>query len=623
MVYEVWVSMVLPVESVSMKKKKKPSLTLTLSSAGLLIGGGVVAYCLFTHGKPFSRDLPVGANIIPQNALLAVSLTTDPNQWQKLREFGTKQTQAELDQNLVQLRDRFLTSNGYDFQKDIGPWVGDQVTIAILAPEANQSPSKPVATDADATTNDQSLVIVLPIKNQERAKSILAQPKALKGGKWIDRTYKNIAIKETKGSLGENFSAALLDGSFLVVTDNPKSTERAIDAYESKATLATSPGFADNFPKIATYQPFAQFYVNVPYSAKIAAASPNHRLPSQVLTQLQNNQGLAGTITLESEGISLKGVSWLNPNSQRVLAVENTAGRMQNLVPAETLMMLSGGNLQRSWADYVLTSQGNPLSPIAPEQLRSGVKSLTNLDLDQDLLSWMGGEYSLSVIPTSPKEGSPANFRAALVFMVQASDRARGEASLKQLDEVMRNQYQFQIQPGTVGGKPVVNWIGPFGTLTATHGWLDGDIAFLSVGTPITDQIVPNPSKTLASTPPFQQTLPRDLNPTNGQFFLDVEGAAKNFPLPTILPNQQSLLEAIRLIGVTTAVSDSHSSRYDIFLALKKAGNPAPLPSNPASSLDKSTIPLPTTLNAPAIKVTPALTPSPAMKVTPAVTPSP
>jgi hypothetical protein len=410
----------------------------------------------------------------------------------------------------------------------------------------------------------------------------LLQPKPLKGSNWINRIYKNIAIKETKASSGENFSAALVNGQFLVITDNPKTTERTIDAYEDNATLATSPGFAENLPKISTHQPFAQFYVNVPYSAKIATASPSEPLPAQVLTQLQNNQGLAGTITLESEGISVKGVSWLNPNSQRVLTVENKAGKMQNLMPAGTLMMLSGENLQRLWGDYVLTSQGNPLSPIPPDRLKSNVKSFINLDLEQDLLSWMQGEYSISVIPTSSQESSSGVSRAALVFMVQASDRSRAEASLKQLDEVMKNQYQFQIQQGTLGGNPVVNWIGPLGTTSATHGWLDGNIAFLSVGAPITDKVIANPNKTLPSTLAFQQTVPKELNPINGQFFLDVEHAAKNFPLPTILPNQETLLAATRSIGVTTAVTDSRSTRYDLFIGLKKGENPVSLP-NPQS----------------------------------------
>jgi hypothetical protein len=569
--------MALPVVSVlSTQKKKKPSLVLTLSSAGLLIGVGSAAFWVLTQGKLFSR-LPVGANIIPEDALFAVSLTTDPSQWQKLRSFGTKQTQGELDKYLVELRSRFLTNNGYDFQKDISPWVGNEVTIAILAPDMKKN----APTDGSGATKEQSMVMVLPIKNPQTAKTILAQPKMLKGGKLVDRTYQGIAIKQTEGQSKENFSAAVLDERFLVITDNPKATERAIDAYKNKTTLATTGGFADNFPKIANSQPFAQFYVNVPIAAKIAAASPNRPLPAQVLAQLQNNQGLAGTISLESEGIRLKGVSWLNPNSQRTLAVENNAGGMQNRLPAETLMMLSGGNLKRLWADYVLTSHSNPVSPVPPEALRSGVKSLTNneLDLDRDLLSWMGGEFSVSVMPSIAKEGYKEDFRAAFVFMVQASDRALAEASIKRLDDIMKNQYQFQIKPETIADKPAVNWIGPYGTLTATHGWLDNDVAFLIMGAPVTNKIVPRPNNTLASTFPFQKTVPSDPNPTNGQFFLDVERTVKNFPLPTLFSNQETVLEATRSIGITSAVSDSHSNRYDIFIELKKGDIAAPLPS--------------------------------------------
>ncbi|MBD2357766.1 DUF3352 domain-containing protein [Tolypothrix sp. FACHB-123] len=563
--------MALPIVSVPMKKTKKPSLVLTLSVAGLLIGLGSAAYWLLSQGQLFSRDLPVGATIIPQDALFTVSLTTDPKQWQQLRQYGTKETQAELDKNLVKLRDRFLTNNGYDFQKDIQPWVGNEVTLAILAPQASQPAPKPVSTNAAAVSSQQSMVMVLPIKNPEKAKSLLAQPKTLKQSQWIDRTYHGFTIKQTDAQTGETLSATVLDGQFLIITDNPKATERAIDAYKNKTSLANTAGFTANFPKIANYQPFAQFYINVPTAARIAAAAPNRQLPAQVLAQLQNNQGLAGTINLEPEGIRLKGVSWLNPNSQRVLAVENKAGRMQSRVPAETLMMLSGGNLQRLWDDYERTSRGNPQSPIIPEQLRGGVKSLTTLDLDRDLLRWMKGEFSLSVIPNTPKDVATADFRAGLLFMVQASDRNLAEASIKQLDEVMKNQYQFQIKPATVAGKPVTNWVAPYGTLTATHGWLDGDIAFLIVGAPIADKIVPRPSMTLASTIPFKQTVPTEPNPTNGQFFLDVEQTAKNFPLPTLFPNQQTWLAATRSIGVTTAVSDNRSTRYDIFFALKKA----------------------------------------------------
>lgn len=576
--------MAVPVISTFRKNKKKPSLLLTLGTTGVLIGGGIAAYWLLTQGQLSSRDLPPGVNIIPQDALFAVSLTTDTKQWEKLRSFGTKETQAELDKNLAQLRDRFLTSNGYEFEKDIAPWVGEQVTIAVLN-DAAKTAQQPVATDVNSPRGSQSLVVVLPVKNPEKAASILTQPRKSLSGKFDERNYNGIAIKETETSNNEKLSYSLIDGKYLVITDNPKATEKTIDAFKNKQSLANGSSFTEQFSKVATYQPLAQFYVNIPAAARLATASGNRQLPTQVLAQLQNNQGLAGTISLENSGIRLRGISWLNPNSQRLLAVENKAGKMQNLLPAETLMMLSGGNLQRSWADYVLTSQGNALSPVEPDNLRKGVKSLTNneIDLDKDLLSWMGGEFAFSIMPSTPKEGAHEDFRAALVFMVQASDRKRADESLKKIDDVMKNQFQFQVQPTTVSEKPVVNWIGPLGTLTASRGWLDNDVAFFILGAPVTDKIVPKAHTTLASSSPFQQAVPAEPNPTNGQFFLDVERASKYFPLYVVLPNQKYLVDATRTVGMTTAVSDSRSNRFDLFLTFKP-GEQKTAGSNPNTS---------------------------------------
>jgi hypothetical protein len=564
--------MVTPILAAPTEKKKKSSLVLTLSSAVLLVAGGAAAYLLLAHEKSLLGSLPPGASIIPQDALFTVSLTTDGQQWGKLREYGSKELQTQLGQSLMTLSDRFIAGNGYNFQKDIQPWVGEEVTLAVLAPDASKPKSKPVATNGKISQSQQ-MVMVLPIKNPVIGKNLLLQIQPPPGKQWSDRTYQNIAIKEAQMDGDEKFSATVIDGKYLVVTDNSQAMEKSIDAYQRKVSLANAPGFADNFGKIAQKQPFAEFYINVPFSSKIASAASNPQLPAQILSQLQNNQGLAGTVSLETAGIRLKSVSWLNPNSSKTLVVENNAGKMQSLVPHDTLAMVSGGNLKRLWTDYAIASQDNPLSPVAPEQLRGGLKSLLNLDLDRDLLSWMGGEFSVSLIPTVSKPGEKDNFRTALLFLVQTSSRIQAEASLKQLDEVMRSQYQFKIQRKTVAGKPVTNWIAPLGTTTSTHGWLDNDVAFLTIGGSIVDQIVTKPNNSLATTPIFKATVPSELQSTSGQLFIDVERTTKYFPLASLLPNQptqQTFLDAIRFIGITSEVSDSHSSRYDVFLTMKK-----------------------------------------------------
>lgn len=561
-----------------MPEKNKSSLLLTLGAAGLLIGGGVTAYWLLTQQSRTLGDLPVGAGIIPQDALLTISVSTESAKWQQLREFGTQQTQAELNQNLVRLRDRFLTNNGYKYERDIQPWVGKEVAIAFLSPQTNtpttnSTPNLP----AKATNKQQPIVMVLPIANQAAAQEILEKPQPNQQGKWVERNYKGVEIRE-KGTPTQNFSAAVLNQRFLVVSDHPQATERAIDAYQGGTSIDKIPGFTEELGKIKEQNRFAQLYVNVPAAARVATANPAQPIP-QGLVKLQQHQGIATTVTLEPEGMRFKSVSWLQPNSQRLYTVENNAGRMQSRLPSETLMMLSGGNLQRLWQDYVQGVQSNPLAPVRPDELRGGVKSLTGLDLDQDLLSWMDREFSLSVVPAAPKANTPPDFALSLVLMVQTSDRSRAEKSLQQLDQVISNQFKFQVQQAQVGGQPVINWIAPYGPTLATHGWLNDNVAFFSLGAPVADRIIPQPATTLANTEQFQATVPSQPSPHNSQFFLNVEPTVKVLPLPQIFSGQQTFLEAMRSIGVTASVNDQRSIRYDIFVSLKKVDKPQPLPS--------------------------------------------
>jgi len=470
---------------------------------------------------------------------------------------GTKATQAELDRQLTIWRDRFLSSNGYNYQQDIQPWIGKEATLAFL-PQPTSASTPPLG-----IVNQQSFVMVLPIDNPLRAQQLL-QPKSLEKGKWIESSYKNIKIEQSQNP-NQNYSIAVLDGHFLVLANNLKATQQAIDTYKGGGSLATTPGYTEALGKITSPLPFAKLYLNIPIATRFALENAGQPVVPSV-TKLQV-QGLATTVTLQSEGIEFKSISWLQPNSSQKYVVENRAGMMPNRLPANTLMMVSGGNLQQLWQDYLLSSQSNPSAPIPPENLRSNVNSVTGLDLDRDLLSWMKGEFSLSLIPPESKVGVKNNLALSLLFTIQTSDRTRAEKTFQQLDQAVSSRYQFQVQSTQIGSQPIVNWISPYG-LTATHGWLDGDVAFLSIGAPVAERIVPKPATTLASSEQFQKTVPAEPSPNNGQLFLDLDRLLKTFPLSPSL-EQQPFVEAIRSIGITTAVSDERSIRYNIFVSLK------------------------------------------------------
>ena len=582
----------------AMKKKNKSSLVLSLAAAVGVIGGGVTAYWVIVQSNPSSGNQLVGANLIPQDALMAVSVSTNPTEWQQLREFGTPETQAAFDQTVTKMRDRFLTPNGYNYEEHIQPWVGQQVTLAFLSPPAKSPVGKltqqttPSAESEAPQLPNQSVVVVLPIGNPLQAKQILDQPSSpFKKNNWVERDYKGVLVRETQNSPGETYSISVLENRLLVIATDPKATDRVIDAYQSGASLARTPGYSEAMRKIQADRPFAKLYVNIP-AAAAAAKNSQQQISPQGLAQLQQQQGLASTISLEAEGIRFKSISWLKPNSQKKYLVQNNADMMPKQLPANTLMMISGGNLRQFWQEYTQGADSNPMTPIKPEDLRKAVKSFSDLDLDRDLFGWMGGEFSLSLIPPlqNSKEDSSASFAPGVVFMVKASDRTAGEKAFAQISDVMSNRYSFKTEKEKVGNQPVVNMTSPLIGIKMTQGWLDSNIAFLTLGAPVTNAIAPQPKKTLAESQLFQSVVPSELNPNNGRFFIDIDrlGVDSTANLLSFLlrlspdPNTQKTLRTqlapIQAIGGTTAVSDEKSTRFDVFVKVKKVSESKSLP---------------------------------------------
>jgi hypothetical protein len=195
----------------------------------------------------------------------------------------------------------------------------------------------------------------------------------------------------------------------------------------------------------------------------------------------------------------------------------------------------------------------------------------------------------------------------------------------------MATRYQFQVEKAQVKGQPVVNWNSPLGGLSASHGWLDGNVAFLTLGAPIAGAVLPQPQAPLSDNQLFQQTVPTQPNPNNGQLFLDVDRAINNgtLNLSQLLRQEQRLLaKGMRSIGVTSAINDQRSIRFDMFVQMKTvAPDSSPSPStsvSPTPQVSPSTSVSPTPQVSPSASVspTPQVSPSASVSPTPQVSPS-
>lgn len=572
--------------------KDQLKFLVPLGAAIALLGGGTAIWWVVRQNTPVA-GLPVGSEVLPQTTAMTLAFTTNENQWRQLQQFGNPTTQAALAENFAKMRDRYLTSNGLDYNRDIKPWVGQEVTVAFVPPVSENN--QPIAVQPYNPNKlvDTPPVFILPIANAAKAQALMAAPKLADGQEWVERDYKGQQIREVHGAEAPAYAATVIDNRIVAVSPSAKAIEQVIDTFKGKPPLSRVSEYSQAFKQLKTLAPFVRLYVNRPAAETMVAGNPALPIPTQALSLLQNNQGMVSTVNLVSEGVRMQGLSWVAADSKVRYRTDNKAQRMPSLLPSQTVMMASGGSLKQFWQETSQKNEKNPApraSGYSLSTIQSGLENLTGMSLEKDFLPWMDGEFSLGLITEPAAAASTPT--AGILMMVQVSDRRAAEQTLKKLDQVMKDRYQFQV---TQSDAQTVKWVSRFTALSATHGWLDGNVLYLAIGPGVPSLVAPTAGKTLAEADLFQKATATNLPANNGHFFMNVEPLANNTNLPfPILPTEnRSLLNAIRAIGVTTAVQDGRTFRFDTQVLLKtEADNAAPPPS-PSPSVSPSLNPSP------------------------------
>lgn len=578
--------------------KKPPKVVFVW--AAVLLGGGAIAYFNFSQHAPRSLS-PAGTQLVPQNTLATITLTTDELTWTKLRQFGTPDTQEQFDSFLNQWRTQLFAANGYSFKRDIKPWIGDRVTLALLPAKSPTNGSAGALPGGDLATAAQNLVLVVPIADPIKAKTLLADKvAAIPDGDQASRSYKGASVQTITGSDGQTLESTVIGSDWLLLSNTAEGIEQAIDTHKGKRSLLDNAGYRKAATRIESPQPrgknFAQIYLNIPVATKaMAAPAGTTNRPQGSLLPLQGSEGIVATALVESEGVRFQGTSWLSPkNDLAYNELKNEAGEMPRRLPDNTLLAMSGSNLQQAWRSF---SEGNTSPPFFPnpQNLSSGLLTQTGLDIDQDIMPWAAGEFALGLLPptasaepSTPEEATPESTEeeaantpaidsAPLLMMVQTNDRETAESVWAQIDDVMVSRYRYQVETTEFEGGSVTEWISPFQGVQFSHGWLPGNVAFFAVGDGAADAIAPAPPQPLSATRQFQTVTSGVPQPNNGHFYIDLESINQLggvFPLPQV--PTEGPTAAVRAIGLTSTVRD-RTMDYDLYVKLVKAAKTSPL----------------------------------------------
>jgi hypothetical protein len=545
---------------------KKSNFLIPAIGAAVIVAGGVATYLYFKGAFGGALSPLASAKVVPDEALMATFISTDSKPWSQLQQFGTPEAQKLVEKGLQGFNQQTLAKSNIDYEKDLKPWVGS-VMVAVL-PSNTVRPAQATPQAAQ----EPNVLMVLGIKDKGSALNFANKLKAEKGVKSKESDYKGQKITETTGNGERNYSAVL--NNHLVIAPEQKAVEQAIDTFKGEPSFASINGVDSALARgVDVKNPLAQMYIPDYADVVQQLIATNHnaaQLPPATLAQLQQVKSVVAGVGVDDAGLRMKAIAKLDPKAIKA-EYKPSSGNMVAQFPAETIALVTGAGINRTWEAFVEQTKTNSQLQQGLDGARRQLKT-ANIDLDKDIFGWMDGEFAFAAIPSNQGLLAPLGFGAALV--IDTSSHATAEATLGKLDAIAKTNF-INVAPRNVGGKTVIEWQIPQQGALLGHGWLDEDTLFVALGGPIADAIATPLRQPLDNSETFKAVTGSLQKPNGGYFYLDMDktmsitrnlAQAQNTYIP---PEVSTILDSIRGVGMTNISPDKSTSQVEMLLALK------------------------------------------------------
>lgn len=546
---------------------KKSSFLIPVIGTAVILAGGIAAY-IYLKGSTDSSSPLGNAKLVPQTALMATYIDTNPELWYKLQQFGTPEAQKLVTKGLKDFNQQIWNDSNISYEADIKPWVGG-VMIAVLPPDKKKTPPPQKTTNYLGSPSAPNILLVVGIKDKIAALKFANKLKAAQNITAKESDYKGEKIIETKGQ-GQPQYTTVLNNDHLLLTSNRQTVEKAIDTYKGESSFATKEGAYDILSKgVDVKNSLAQLYVPDYANMIQKLNSQSQQLPPQALAQIKQVKSLVAGVGVDDEGLRLKTTVNLDPQLNK-FEYQTTSAKIVGQFPSETFALASGQGISKSWQTFVQQSQDYPELNQIIQQARTQLKT-TQIDLDKDIFGWMNGEFGLGAVRSNQDLLANVGFGGALVL--DTSDRKTAEATLTKLDNLAKQQ-SLNIAQKNIGGKNITEWQIPQQGALVSHGWLDNDTVFIALGGPIAETLANRQGTALDQSDTFKTVIGSLQKPNGGYFYLDMDKttdiikrlSAQSQPLT---PDTTAILTSMRGVGVTVNSPSKSKTEMEMLFSLK------------------------------------------------------
>ncbi len=540
-----------------LKQFKGFLVIVTIASLGV----GVVGLGLTQIGRR-TYDPIKSAQLIPDTALMAAFISRDPQAFNQLQQFGNTEIRQLITRNLNPIKQNSLDSSQLNFDQDVEPWMSG-IMVALLPSSA-----------------DLDLLMVVGIKDPLRAWMFRRQFHRQPGLQQIEHEYNQIKITEYIESAGKRYHVALLN-QYVVVAASRQPVEQAIDTMLGQPALADQPGIVQTFLNSANLShPLGTVWISESQTVLaqlLSASTPDVEEFLRIFSQLKPLKSAVIAVGVEPDGVRIKIVNPLDPET----ITPDSYPELSSIVsrfPSDTVALIQGKGIDQIWSRLLQLAEDNETVSQWVKQIRRGLQTI-NLDADQEVISWMDGEFALGAIASD--EGILAPLGLGGVLLLETSDYITADRMLDQLDGIIaQSNPPVNIEKRWIKNIEVTEWRDPQQGALFGHGWLTDQLLFIAFGEPVVEVITALPQSSLPENPQFK-TITESLPQANLSYiYLNIDqliswatGYLLAAPATALQPNLLTLLNSIQGIGVSVIYSAQSTAEIEMLLVLEPVTN--------------------------------------------------
>ncbi|MFM7573029.1 MAG: DUF3352 domain-containing protein, partial [Snowella sp.] len=423
-------------------------LTLAIIVTVLLsIAGGELYWVLSTSPLTLLKGgimgEPTAAAFIPKQSPIMVSLLVNPNRLEAFSQLiASPAKRKRSHQELEELEQSLLAKTGLNYQKEVKPWLGEETTLAVTSLDYDHSTQNGI---------QPGYLLVVQTKDPELSKEFLQlsySESAIAGNyDLVFDTYQgaNITYKRSlQPTANSNLFASTVVGNYVLFANHPKVLREALSSVQAPdLNLYNAITYQDALKTIEEPR-IGIFYANFP---ELSAWLSHLAVPEKP----DITQTLTVALSLKSEGLVAKTALIGVKNSENPLPLLSQPVRTLDYIPSNALLTAAGTNLNQFWQQVETGLEtDSPLQQLIYRTIES-VQTPWNLELSQDIFSWVKGDYSLALI-NSANGGKPE-----WVFVAESLDPTETENALIHLDELAKNQ-GYSVDKLTVADQSVTVW---------------------------------------------------------------------------------------------------------------------------------------------------------------------